>query len=378
MKPAYLFSEAVLFNMQGHIRNLFYHPNMLYIFPSGFEVPSMFNYINEENTIYYDNNEKLYNILKDIDLLFVTEALRLSYFKLTNDMIKDLERIHIYFIAHGITGYYKRRVKHTFLPWAREIIKKKNLHIITCCKFIYSYLKSITKNKKKFSHQIIKVNHIPQFSYNNILYNTVIPESELEYLHNSVVIFPTVPDVHCINAICDIIIVLNQHEVSKNIIIKLKPKANYPAHHPALHEFMLSWQRDLKESLNEREGIDLTFITITFDTNNVQFFHCDKVITIDGGTSFFEALTYNNKTFNIQQKNPHQAYQHIPGTYDKLLICNNMDEFKTKLELIKDEKYFDSDYEEEKNQIFKLQIGKRIAKEDDHVGWNNMVNKIIT
>ena len=63
---------------------------MLYIFPSGFEVPSMFNYINEENTIYYDNNEKLYNILKDIDLLFVTEALILSYFILTNDMIKDL------------------------------------------------------------------------------------------------------------------------------------------------------------------------------------------------------------------------------------------------------------------------------------------------
>lgn len=48
----------------------------------------------------------LYSIVKDIDILFVTENFKLKNFKLENYK-EMLEHISIYFIHHGITDYYK-------------------------------------------------------------------------------------------------------------------------------------------------------------------------------------------------------------------------------------------------------------------------------
>ena len=202
-----------------------------------------------------------------------------------------------------------------------------------------------------------------------MLYNNVTSKSELEYLHKSVVIFP-VFHTEDSSEIMEII-VKNLIGVTKNVIIKIKPKVNYNPSSPAGQK-MLKWQKELKELLKKHKGIN---VTITSISNNGQYFHCDKVITINGGTSFFEALIHNNKTFNIQFKNTWE-YQYIPGSYKKLLICNNINEFNTKLNLIKDKSYFDNHYEKDKEKLFAMQLGSTIKKENMN-DWNNMVNKVI-
>ena len=384
MKLAYLFSENILFHMAGHIRNLFYHPDMIYIFPSNYKVPSVFNYVNNENTVYYDNEEMLYSIVKDIDILFVTENFKLKYFfpemHKTNKLEKYeemLKHISIYFIHHGITGYYKidkktcelwGKTQSPFTIWTDYLLEHKNTFLITCCNFIQKHVLNLSENK--LQNQIIKVNHIPQFSYNHILYNNGKSESELEYLHKSVVIFPVFHNNVCTETIQTI--VKNLIGVNKNIIIKLKPKVNYKSSSNA-RQTIIKWQDDLQKSLNDYNGIN---VTITSDSNNAQYFHCDKIITINGGTSFFEALTYNNKTFNIQFTESF-PYQKLPGIYNKLLICNDINEFKTKLDLIKDKNYFDNGYEKEKEKLFALQIGSKIKKENNN-DWDDIVNEIIT
>jgi hypothetical protein len=350
---------------------------MIYIFPSNYKVPSIFNYLNNENTVYYDNEHKLYSILKNIDILFLTEHYSLDYFKLKDyNKKKKLEHISIYFIAHGVTGFYymnedtltlTKKKTSPLTPWGNYILNNKNVFFITCCNFIQNHLLESTNYQKK--NQIIKTNHIPQFSYNSILYNNVTSKADLDYLHKSVVIFPVFHREDS-TEIMDII-VKNLIDVVKNVIIKIKPKVNYDLS-TAQGQNMLKWQKDLKKTLTKHKGINITF---TSNTNNGQYFHCDKVITINGGTSFFEALTHNNKTFNIQFNNTWE-YQKIPGSYKKLLICNNINEFITKLYLIKDKNYFDNDYEKEKEKLFAMQLGSTIKKENTN-DWNNMVNNII-
>lgn len=376
MKLGYLFSINILFHMKGHVRNLFYHKDMIYIFPSNYKIPSVFNYINKQNTLYYDsdNAEMLYSILKDFDMLFVTEHFSLDFYNLKKykEILKD---ISIYFIAHGTTGFYElnentlkltRKKVSPFNGWANFILQNKNTYFITCCNFIQKHLLNLTNNK---TDQIIKVNHLPQFSLNDILYNNVTSKSKLDYLHNSVVIFPVYHDKENIEIIK--LIVMNLIGDNKNIIIKIKPKVNYkPDTLVAIS--MQKWQNDLKPSLKKYNDIN---INITTDSNNAQYFHCDKVITLKGGTSFFEALTYNNKTFNIEFEDRWE-YQHLPISFNKLLICNNINEFKTKLELIKNEKYFDNNYEKEKERLFAFQIGSNIKKKNIN-DWNAMINNKI-
>lgn len=376
MKLAYLFSINIFYHMKGHLRNLFYHKDMIYIFPSKFIIPSVFNYINKQNTVYYDsdNAEMLYSILKDIDMLFVTEHFSLDFYNLKNyEKLKDK---YIYFIAHGTTGFYElnkntlklngKRKESPFKTWADFLLQNKTTYIITCCNVIQKHLLKLSDNIKD---QIIKVNHLPQFSLNDIIYNNVTSKSKLDYLHNSVVIFPVHHDSETIEIIKLIVMTLNGD--NKNIIIKIKPKVNHTPESPVAIQ-MQKWQTNLKQSLINYNDIN---INITTDSNNAQYFHCDKVITLTGGTSFFEALTYNNKTFNIEFED-RSAYQHLPISFNKLLICNNINEFKKKLELIKNEKYFDNNYEKEKERLFAFQIGSKIKKENIN-DWNDMINNKI-
>lgn len=379
MKLAFLFSKHVLSHMQGHVRNLFYHPDMLYIFPSGYELPPYFPYLNNENTYFYEDSESLYSILKEIDRLFLTEFYSLKdymekeYLK-TKEYEKDFKNLSIYFIAHGVTGFYSENdfahIKQAtpFTSWAKYLKDNESTTIITCCKFIKKHLSNA--GHKYNERQVIKSDYIPQFSHNDILYNLPMSESKKKYLKDSIVIFPVLHD----QANVDIISSIAKKLVgtTKNIIIKLKPKTNYI---PGTLHFsrIKSFRSALKQSLKDINGINAV---ITSDPNNVQYFHCDKVITINGGTSFFESLTYNNKTFNIEF-DCCREYQNIPFNSNKLLICKDIDDFDQKLKSIQNQNYFDSDYKSEKEDLFLTQIGSMI-KESNSDQWLNLINQLIS
>ena len=158
---------------------------------------------------------------------------------------------------------------------------------------------------------------------------------------------------------------------TKNLIIKLKPKTNYI---PGTLQFsrIKLFRSVLKQSLKDIDEINAV---ITSDPNNVQYFHCGKVITINGGTSFFESLTYNNKTFNIEF-DCCKEYQNIPFNSNKLLICKDINDFDEKLKLIENENYFDSDYETEKEDLFSTQMSSTIKKNNSDQ-WLDLINQLI-
>lgn len=378
MKLAFLFSKYVLSHMQGHVRNLFHHPDMLYIFPSGYELPPYFSYLNNENVLFYEDSESLYSIIKEVDMLFLTEFYSLKdymekeYIK-TKAYEKDFKNLSIYFIAHGVTGFYSQndfahiKKASPFTLWAKHLKENKDTTIITCCNFINKHLSNSTHEYNE--HQLIKSDCIPQFLNNDILYNLPMSKSKKEYLKNSTVIFPVLHDQSNVDIISSIAKKLVG--TTKNLIIKLKPKTNYI---PGTLQFsrIKQFRSALKQSLKDIDEINAV---ITSDPNNVQYFHCGKVITINGGTSFFESLTYNNKTFNIEF-DCCKEYQNIPFNSNKLLICKDINDFDEKLKLIENENYFDSDYETEKEDLFSTQMSSTIKKSNSDQ-WLDLINQLI-
>ena len=305
----------------------------------------------------------LLSIIKKFDIIFLTESLSIMDYLEGPKKFSELNNQKFYFIAHGLTGYYiEDKQAPIFKAWNNVLSENNNFNIITCCNYIEKHLSSSKS-------QVIKVNYIPQFLNNDAYYNNT-PNSQLKYLNESVVIFPVLHNKNIDVAIITQVI-KELASFNKNFIIKLKPKINYKEgseHRKIVEEFQLY----LRKSVSSIKGVN---VTINSDSNNAKYFHCEKVITLNGGTSFLESLTYNNKTFNIEF-NENVRYQNIPISSNKLLICKNIEEFRNKLILTKDNSYFDECYEKDKEELFRILMDSKIKKEN-MLSWESMTDSLI-
>lgn len=373
-KICFLFSYHILDMFKGHLRNIFYHENMDYIFPKGHI--STLDYITSKNSYYYDSNSSLLQILNNYEVILVTETFTIEnwFFKKDNQYHVELkkfllikEKTPIIFLTHGFTCVYSREAqKKIFKRWVCELNNKKsNIYFVVACQIIYELLKNDTN--KENHKKIIKVAYLPQFNRNLLISNN-------KNYENSIIILPTLYDEDCIKDIEKILSILKKKYHYCDIIIKVKDKAMFDVRCSKFFESMKKIDQMFSNNFNSFE--------VTVMTLSGQVFHTSKlVICLNGGTSFFEYLNYNNKTIwfhslSFSRTDRVNFYECIPIKFNKLFISNDLKQFEEYLVQSQNENYFDKTYQDEKKRIFKFQTGNIKLLDNENNFLTNILNKI--
>ncbi len=363
-KICYIFSPKLLNIFSSFSRNLFYNYHLHYIFPYGYKINKDYHNIPDDRIFFYKNDNELMKLITVYDNILTTETYDLKWYitdidnqEKLNILIKDKK---IYFLTHGITGVYGKEEKDycLFKNWAYTI-NTKNIYIITICNIIYKILLNRLKKYEDYDNnreKLIKLNTLPQFSL----------ELNRKLYPNSIVIFPTIHNTYYALLINEISNIIYKIYGKINIFIKCKSKLGldeYRRGKGGEEHFIRTLGKNNKIKLINNKPI-------------TDFLHCKKIICLQGGTSYFEALTYNKHTFAIfTQENRH--YNKIPLKFNKLLISNSINEFEKQLLLSDKDGYFDKEYDDEIKKLYQFQIGEDSLSKNTQETFDPLIENII-
>ena len=340
----YLWSPAINTVFKSHIRNIFFRDDIYYIFPKNVDLPSCINYLNDENIIIYNDDSELFNILTKFNTIILSEFFKLEWYIKNNNYIKKLKLLNLIYIAHGLHTVYDDYESKTKTPiimkFIDELNDNKKLTILTACNIMYNIINNNISNETR--KRCIKINSIPQFQFNEINYNLILDKNSK--IKNSIVIFLTEYEINELNIVHEIINFLKNYYENVKFILKLKSKVDvsnkYVQYKKLLEDFQLKQKN----------------VFIDYNTDFGTLMHSQLNIILFGGTTFFESLYFNDKTFLFRPWSNFACPSKFPLKFNKLLISDNFEKFKLQYKNSLNSKYFDKEYYNEKKMIYKYQM----------------------
>jgi|SaaInlStandDraft_6_1057023.scaffolds.fasta_scaffold03401_8 hypothetical protein len=360
MNICFIFPQIHNHNNERHLRNIFNieNYNIDYLFTESHNKPShqqkvLNNYYIKHNNIKHNNIKFLTDDLDNIiDTLNKYDIILMCVFPFISEYINEkfndrIEKrinkniIKIY-IHHGLYKVFDidqlvnkkkgDRVIRTF-DNRSPLLNRFKYKIVTCCE---NYQKLLFNSNFRKTN-IIKTNSLPQFDLNNYLYNKV------KKRENEIIIFigETVEQIKD-NIIFKLIDVIRKIYPDKKIFIKIK--------------FTTNIKNFEKYLISNYKNIEL----LSHDKYLGDYLKCFLCIITGGGTSFFENINFNKKTILFQYKInsfDKTLFFKYPDIFNKLPICDNLENIEKIIKNIEHDTYFDNNYYNDIKKLNNFHIG---------------------
>ena len=312
--------------------------NINYYIPIDLKDKNFLKFLTEEEKnkiIYYDKIDA--DFVDTYNFIILTETFKLNYYKLEKVNIDK-----IIFIDHGLK--YVDDVSNVYL----------NIPTFYMCNNFNNLLRLKSDNQ----HNLFKTTSLPQLD------NLLKIKKNIKIRNKHLLIVNGFKNVN-FSISKDYLAYKNLFKYIDDIDIKkifFKEKKNFN------EKLRIKGLNLLKSYLNNN-NIEIEFI----DSENdfiYNYFNSEFVFVIEGGTTFLESLLVNNKTILVQYLNESNKFN-LKNKYEKLLIASSENDLTNILKKLNDDKYFDNEYEYEKQKLLEESIG------GDIINFSGYFNKFL-